>query len=522
MKKSRRMRWAARTMALCMMGSLAFAGTVAVSPVTAAADSIIDGQTVSGTITINKKAENEQTPLQGAEFAIYKVMSLTPGETAGEYAEYEPTADFADELRGVSADALGNYSAQALEGLIGNLVTASETAEAVDTKTTNASGQAVFSNLELGYYLVVETEAPADYVKGSPFLIAVPSTNNYDGEGDGTSWVYSVTAEPKNAKISIDKTLADPEKGAEQDGTVAVGDFVKYEVTTVIPNYPAEYFENDVTFTITDVMSDGLEIQDDAAHPVKVTVDGSPVEEGAGTYSLTAADQTGAAADLTVSFAKTYIQNNANKEVVITYYAEVTQEAVTGTSGNSNEVTLTYNNGPDSETTAAPPEVHVYSFNIQIEKFTKEAGMSSGSPLQGAEFELYADADLTEQIGQTSTTTAQGLINFELLDAGTYYLKETKAPAGYTLLADPIKVEIIAGDAGAFTLKVNDQEINATSGTYVSRIDAAGGTAIIAVENHKGFTLPATGGMGIALFVIIGIAGITAVSIVITKKTKKN
>ena len=85
-------------------------------------------------------------------------------------------------------------------------------------------------------------------------------------------------------------------------------------------------------------------------------------------------------------------------------------------------------------------------------------------------------------------------------------------------------MKITATDAadGTFTLEVNDQGVDATTGTYKSRIDETNGTAIIAVENHKGFTLPATGGMGIALFVIIGIAGIAAVSIVITKKTKKN
>ena len=89
---------------------------------------------------------------------------------------------------------------------------------------------------------------------------------------------------------------------------------------------------------------------------------------------------------------------NLRKQVLDAILEAVEQGLITGTSGNSNEVTLTYNNGPASETTATPPEVNVYSFNIQIEKFTKEAGTSSGSPLQGAEFELYADADLTEQI----------------------------------------------------------------------------------------------------------------------------
>jgi len=41
------------------------------------------------------------------------------------------------------------------------------------------------------------------------------------------------------------------------------------------------------------------------------------------------------------------------------------------------------------------------------------------------------------------------------------------------------------------------------------------------VENHKGFTLPATGGTGIALFLLIGAAGIFTVSAVLVKKSRK-
>ena len=53
---------------------------------------------------------------------------------------------------------------------------------AAGTKTQEIMGDAVFSNLQLGYYLVIEDSAPEGYVTGSPFLIAVPSTDNYDDE----------------------------------------------------------------------------------------------------------------------------------------------------------------------------------------------------------------------------------------------------------------------------------------------------------------------------------------------------
>ena len=126
-----------------------------------------------------------------------------------------------------------------------------------------------------------------------------------------------------------------------------------------------------------------------------------------------------------------------------------------------------------------------------------------------------------------ATTDENGILNFPKIDAGTYYLKETKSPVGYTLLANPIKVEIIAdvnaeGKAtGTFTLKVDGNDITAEDGVFTTQLDKENGTAIIAVENQKGFTLPSTGGMGITIFLTIGGLGILGISVVMMKKSKK-
>lgn len=294
-------------------------------------------------------------------------------------------------------------------------------------------------------------------------------------------------------------------------------------IDTKIPSYPEEYFVNDVTFTIRDVMSDGLKIVNDGTHPVTVKVNDSPVTAGPTTFTVTAAEKTEQEADLTIDFEKNFIKDHGNKSVQVTYYAQVTDKAVMGTSGNPNKVYLDYNNAPGETDIAEGPDVKVYSFGIKVVKFTKDGG---NKPLQGAEFELYSDELLSTKIG-TATSDSSGNLSFPKLDEGTYYLKETKSPAGYTLLANPIKVEIIANEfdgvaTGTFTLKVDGKNINATSGDYVAHLDQATGTAVVAVENHKGFSLPATGGMGIALFLIIGAAGIAVVSVIITKKTKSS
>lgn len=60
--------------------------------------------------------------------------------------------------------------------------------------TTAGDGTAVASGLELGLYLVVETDKP-DAVKqaAEPFLVSIPMTSV-----DKTSWLYDVTVNPKN------------------------------------------------------------------------------------------------------------------------------------------------------------------------------------------------------------------------------------------------------------------------------------------------------------------------------------
>ena len=527
MNNKRRMKWIARVMALALTGTLMLGGAAAVKPVTAyaAGSSIIETTPKTGKLTIEKKNANGSAELPGATFEIYKVMSLTPGENPGEYASYKAEDPFAAVLtrNNIEPDALDNYSAADLEGIISDLKNVATKGNGTE-KTTDDSGNAVFENLPLGYYLVVETAAPSGYVAGSPFLVAIPSTDNYnDTTAAGTagiSWVYDVTVQPKNAQVSINKKLDNAE-----DGSVKVDDYVKYVITTAIPNYPAEY--TNAVFRIHDVMSDGLAIQNDNTHPIVVKVGGTPVDANDNTYTVEAQNKTGDAADLIITFNSTYIMTETNKgnPVEVTYYAKVTDKAVTGTQGNPNKVTLDYNHQPGEEAHAETPEVKVYSFNIKVEKFANEGRQKA---LSNAKFGLYSNVKCTDdvKIGE-ATSNDSGVLGFEKIDEGTYYLKEIASPKGYTLLTNPIKVEIIAGkDAsskanGSFTLEVNDGPITNTSGTFKTRLDVESGTAYVAVENHKGFSLPSTGGAGIAMFLIVGAAGIILVSVAFTRKSRK-
>ena len=95
----------------------------------------------------------------------------------------------------------------------------------------------------------------------------------------------------------------------------------------------------------------------------------------------------------------------------------------------------------------------------------------------------------------TVKTDKNGAASFNGLADGTYYLVETKAPAGYNLLENPHKVEVKGGSTEA------DLSVNAN------------------VANSTGTTLPSTGGMGTTIFYVLGSALVLgAVVLLVTKK----
>ncbi len=477
--------------------------------------------TQKGTLTITKydTTKEDENLLGGATYKVYKVFSL---EKTQNKWEYKKESAFDSKLNGINADALGNYSTAELEILANELaefaVDETNSVPVVKEGTTGADGsekgKVTFSGLDLGYYLVVETKAPEGYVAGKPFLVSFPTTNK-----DGNGFEYVVNAEPKNSKVDISKDIESITRpGGVVDttdkATVSVGDIVNYDITTTLPNYDDSYYagENKVVFTLTDTLSKGLDLQ---PATIQVFVDNNEIQESADTYTLTEGTESNDFS-FQIVFKKDYLKANPNQSVKVTYEAKVNENAITGTVGNNNNIKLEYNNKPN-ETTTVNVDKKVYSFNINVLKFGKDS--VTNTPLEGAVFGLYTD--LAGQAIKTAETDETGNISFEKLAAGTYYLKETKAPQGYTLLANPIKVEI-SQEGGVVSAVVDGVTLKTSTNDYTSQIDTTTGTVTIAVENHKGFTLPATGGMGIALFLGVGVVGMLAVIVHMKRKANQS
>jgi LPXTG-motif cell wall-anchored protein len=107
------------------------------------------------------------------------------------------------------------------------------------------------------------------------------------------------------------------------------------------------------------------------------------------------------------------------------------------------------------------------------------------------------------------------------LDAGTYFLQETKAPTGYNPLTEDIEVKITAAynDDG----KLNTGEgsgITVTAVTDASDSNTTIGYQITSkVGNSSGSELPETGGIGTTIFYVVGgIMMVVAIVLLVTKK----
>ena len=138
--------------------------------------------------------------------------------------------------------------------------------------------------------------------------------------------------------------------------------------------------------------------------------------------------------------------------------------------------------------------------------------------LAGAEFTLYKNADCTDEV-MSGITDDNGNLLFEKVEVGTYWIKETKAPAGYRKLLDPIKVVFKCID-GKHVFVVNDVVIdeNNSNENYSMTLENDWYIGNMTVINERGAKLPATGSKGTVLLVGSGIV----LCLIGLNKKKKN
>lgn len=119
----------------------------------------------------------------------------------------------------------------------------------------------------------------------------------------------------------------------------------------------------------------------------------------------------------------------------------------------------------------------------------------------------------------TGYVDANGLLNLKGLAAGTYVIKEVKAPNGYNLLKDEITIEIdwtkpaTGSEQCVWKVTKDGEELNLGTGEDNATL------FVFQVENKSGALLPSTGGIGTTIFYVTGsILVLAAVVLLVTKK----
>lgn len=341
---------------------------------------------------------------------------------------------------------------------------------------------------------------------------------------DGNS-VTDIYAYPKNSTgtATIDKKIV--ENGKDKTTTTAnIGDTINYKVTYEIP-VGEKGLES---LVVTDTMSKGLTFVNDVEVKNKTTI----VEPK--NYNVVSSTNADGITKTTITFLKNYcetLEENTTQNFTITYKATLNDQAVLGQSGNTNDVFVTYRNTGDVDRdTEHKSTTKVFTYGIDLLK--KGEGVDK---LVGVEFTLTDENDNEVKVEKKDsnnfytpdgnsnkvTTDDQGKIYIRGLKPGTYKLTETKTNAGYVLLKDPVVIVIkednaIGGaEATVGSKPVTMQNDQKNSGSKTAEVP-------LTVVNSKGFDLPATGGRGIALFTIAGIAIVAAAgSLLFMRKRSK-
>lgn len=376
-----------------------------------------------------------------------------------------------------------------------------------------------FTGLDAGYYLV--------YVTGGKEIQS-----------------SLVTVDADTTQVNLKSETPSIEKKADKE-TVSIGQVVKYTVTASIPDTTgyAEY-----VYKIHDTLSTGLDFVKnsdgdalDNATEANVTIAFKDTGVTAvGTTPTTAALSGEGNRTMALDLSAWVRDNQANKgkAFTVTYYAKVNKAAVVT---EKNKAQLEYGNKPGETTTTTPSEAKTPTYPLDILKIKKDS--TPEEILAGAHFTLYAsttegaideskpikvtkDADGKYSYAADQTSTDPSVItdmvtvatkfegtgyNLHIngLAAGTYYLKETKAPEGYNKLTDAIKVTITKST----TADENDWTLTVDKGTVDGKI--------VKVENSTGSLLPSTGGRGAIAFAVIAALLVFGVAVSFIRDKRK-
>lgn len=470
------------------------------------------------------------------------------------------------------------FAKDILDWILKNATTVATT----HTTANTTADTTVINNLDYGYYVVyplgatdTSTAPGNEKVKSVASLVSVTGIDatvnmksNYPTvdkkiipaqSGSGITigaivngnWEGNHQMELDDENESEDTIAPHGATDEKKVGDFGIGDTVTYQLTSKVPDMTGY---NSYTFKFSDTLSKGLDLKE----VLSVKVGNTTVtakSTGANTYAL-AYDKPNRTLTVTLNDFYNSYKNRTGDTITVVYTATLNKDAVIGMNPNTNKAVVEYSNDPKSDGTgkSEPSIVDVHTFDFTIFKYYLKDETQTG--LANAEFELYkaneagdaadtnakinivdegngvyrqATADEAKATGFTSAkivSDADGKVLVKGLDAGTYYLRETKAPEGYNKLLSDIKVEIkpvYDETTGKLTSYSVDYTYNGKT-TNGAAITNKTDSPEVAVENKTGAQLPSTGSKGALMVTLAGIVlfGALTASKAFGKKKAKN
>lgn len=459
----------------------------------------------------------------------------------------------------------GSNGAEFAKAILGWILENATTVATTHTTANTTAGTTVINNLDYGYYVVyplgatdTSTVPGNETVKSVASLVSVTGTDatvnmksNYptvdkkiipaqsgsgakvdaivNGSWENVSHMGLDEDDENESEDTIAPRGAADEKKAEDFG---IGDTVTYQLTSKVPDMTGY---NSYTFKFSDTLSKGLDLKEVLSVKVGNTTL-TAKKAGTNTYAL-AYDQAKRTLTVTLNDFYNSYKNRTGETITVVYTATLNKDAVIGMNPNTNKAVVEYSNNPKSDGTgkSEPSIVDVHTFDFTIYKYYLKD--QNKTALANAEFELYkanttgdaadtnakinivdegngvyrqATADEAKVTGFTSAKIVSdndGKVLVKGLVAGTYYLRETKAPDGYNKLLSDIKVEIKANydeTTGKLTSYSVDYTYNGTPITG-NAITTKDNSPEVAVENKTGAQLPSTGSKGALMVTLAGI-----------------
>ena len=569
-------RFMAVLMAMTMILSMSMTAFAADAPKgTLTVNNTVAGKTLDlyQIFTATKNGDNVAYTLNSAYEGFFQSKISDASTLTGEALSEKAYAYVKDQ---VGTD--GSNGAAFAKDIMGWILGNTTTVEATHTTATTGADTTVISGLAYGYYVVyplgatdTSTAPGNETVKSVASLVSVTGDDatvnmksNYPTvdkkiipaqSGSGitvgaivdASWDGSHQMELDDENNPEDTIAPHSESDEKKAGDFGIGDTVTYQLTSKVPDMTGY---NSYTFKFSDTLSKGLDLKEVLSVKVGNTTL-TAKKSGTNTYAL-AYDQAKRTLTVTLNDFYTSYKNRTGETITVVYTATLNKDAVIGMNPNTNKAVVEYSNDPTTggTGTSEPSIVDVHTFDFTIFKYYLKN--ETKTALANAEFELYkangevagAKVNIKKveegkyRVATPEEATAEsfksdvivsgnnGKVLVKGLDAGTYYLRETKAPEGYNKLLSDIKVEIkpvYDETTGKLTSYSVDYTYNGKT-TNGAAITNKTDSPEVAVENKTGAQLPSTGSKGALMVTLAGIVlfGVLTASKAFGKKKAKN